>query len=188
MTNHRPEPKNHPGFVVVGDYLFNSTLNGLLNSSDAATDIIVTETMKLRRARALAGKPSSDKIDASYFANYRNQGAYAEVWNRFTDPDYLLEMIGTVWDKPQGKKLLVAGSASGELVGALRERGIDACGVENNRGILAKTPEALKPFNQFGSIADSAVRGRLVRLRVRDQPVPPPGQPRRQGDPRAQPR
>ena len=51
MTNHRPEPKEHPGLVVVGDYLFDSTLNGLLDSSDAATDIIVTEMMKLRRAR-----------------------------------------------------------------------------------------------------------------------------------------
>ena len=40
MTNHRPEPKQHPGLVVVGDYLFDSTLNGLLDSSDAATDII----------------------------------------------------------------------------------------------------------------------------------------------------
>ena len=51
MTNHRPEPKQHPGLVVVGDYLFDSTLNGLLDSSDAATDIIVTEMMRLRRAR-----------------------------------------------------------------------------------------------------------------------------------------
>src|SRR5713101_8441521 len=51
LTNHRPEPKQHPGLVVVGDYLFDSTLNGLLDSSDAATDIIVNEMMKLRRAR-----------------------------------------------------------------------------------------------------------------------------------------
>jgi hypothetical protein len=28
LTNHRPEPTDHPGFVVVGDYLFDSTLNG----------------------------------------------------------------------------------------------------------------------------------------------------------------
>jgi protoporphyrinogen oxidase len=48
MTNHRPEPKQHPGLVVVGDYLFDSTLNGLLDSSDAATDIIVSEMMRLR--------------------------------------------------------------------------------------------------------------------------------------------
>src|ERR1700755_3014168 len=35
MTNHRPEPHEHPGFVVTGDYLFDSTLNGLLDSADA---------------------------------------------------------------------------------------------------------------------------------------------------------
>ena len=57
MTNHRPDPKQHPGLVVVGDYLFDSTLNGLLNSSDAATDIIVTEMMRLRRARGQGGAP-----------------------------------------------------------------------------------------------------------------------------------
>src|SRR5258708_22977321 len=67
MTNHRPEPKQHPGLVVVGDYLFDSTLNGLLDSSDAATDIIVTEMMKLRRAR---NKGASDRIDRGYFENY----------------------------------------------------------------------------------------------------------------------
>src|SRR5437879_4798340 len=56
MTNHRPEPKEHPGIVVVGDYLFDSTLNGLLDSSDAATDIIVTEMMRLRRVRSQEGE------------------------------------------------------------------------------------------------------------------------------------
>ncbi len=39
-------------------------------------------------------------------------------------------------------------------MGALRERGIDAWGVENNRYIHAKTPEKLKKYNVFGSITD----------------------------------
>src|SRR5882757_8514157 len=121
MTNHRPEPKQHPGLVVVGDYLFDSTLNGLLDSSDAATDIIVTEMMRLRRAKSSTDKPASDKID-------RNRA--------------------------RGYKLLVAGSASGGLVGALRARGIDAWGIENNRAIHARTPKALKKFCKLGSIAD----------------------------------
>jgi len=86
MTNHRPDPKQHPGLVVVGDYLFDSTLNGLLDSSDAATDIVVTEMMRLRRARGDGAKPSSDKIDRDYFENYRGLGPYREVWSRFTDP------------------------------------------------------------------------------------------------------
>lgn len=154
MTNHRPEPKEHPGIVVVGDYLFDSTLNGLLDSSDAATDIILTEMMRLRRARAQDGKPVSDKIDRHYFENYRGLGPYSEAWRHFTDPDYLTKLIGIVWGKSRGAKLLVAGSASGELVGALRDRGFDAFGIENNRAIHARTPQALKKYNKLGSITD----------------------------------
>jgi protoporphyrinogen oxidase/SAM-dependent methyltransferase len=162
MTNHRPEPKQHPGLVVVGDYLFDSTLNGLLDSSDAATDIIVTEMMKLRRGKSNdksdGNAAVSDKIDRDYFQNYRGLGPYSEVWQHFTDPAYLTELIRIVWDRAQtdkpGYKLLVAGSASGELVGALRERGIDAWGIENNRAIHARTPKALQEFNALGSIVD----------------------------------
>jgi protoporphyrinogen oxidase/SAM-dependent methyltransferase len=156
MTNHRPEPKEHPGIVVVGDYLFDSTLNGLLDSSDAATDIILTEMMRLRRARSQAKAPLSEKIDRSYFDNYRGQGPYSETWSQFTDPDYLTGLIKIVWNQANGKgyKLLVAGSASGELVGALRERGIDAWGIESNRYIHGKTPKALKKYNKLGSVTD----------------------------------
>lgn len=154
MTNHRPEPKEHPGIVVVGDYLFDSTLNGLLDSSDAATDIILTEMMRLRRERAQEHKPRSDKIDRDYFENYRGLGPYHEAWRHFNDPDYLTKLVGIVWGEAKGAKLLVAGSASGELVGALRDRGIDAWGIENNRAIHAKTPKALKKYNKLGSITD----------------------------------
>ncbi|AJA62572.1 MULTISPECIES: FAD-dependent oxidoreductase [Bradyrhizobium] len=155
MTNHRPEPKEHPGIVVVGDYLFDSTLNGLLDSSDAATDIILTEMMRLRRERAQEeGEPVPDKIDRDYFENYRGLGPYSDAWRHFTDPDYLAKLIGIVWGKAKGAKLLVAGSASGELVGALRDRGIDAFGIENNRAIHARTPKALKKYNKLGSITD----------------------------------
>jgi monoamine oxidase/SAM-dependent methyltransferase len=154
MTNHQPDPKQHPGLVLVGDYLFDSTLNGLLDSSDAATDIIVTETMRLRRARRANGEPLSDKIDHGYFENYRGLGPYHEVWSQFTDPDYLMDLIKTVWKPVNGCKLLIAGSASGQLVGALRARGVDAWGIENNRAIHARTPQELKPFNRLGSIVD----------------------------------
>src|ERR1700754_2618520 len=99
MTNHRPEPKQHPGLVVVGDYLFDSTLNGLLDSSDAATDIILTEMVRLRRARAQSDMPLSDKIDRDYFENYRGLGPYREAWRQFTNPDYLMELIRIVWNR-----------------------------------------------------------------------------------------
>jgi protoporphyrinogen oxidase/SAM-dependent methyltransferase len=154
LSNHRPEPKQHPGLVVVGDYLFDSTLNGLLDSSDAATDIILTETVRLRRARAQNAKPLSDKIDRGYFDDYRGLGPYHQAWRQFSDPDYLMKLIRIAWGEEKGYKLLVAGSASGELVGALRERGVDAFGIENNRYIHAKTSKGLKQYNKFGSILD----------------------------------
>ncbi len=154
MTNHRPDPKQHPGLVVVGDYLFDSDaerIAGFLrcrhrhhrHRNDAAAP-------RARRGR----KPASDKIDRGYFENYRGLGPYSEVWSQFTDPAYLTDLIKIVWSRAKGYKLLVAGSASGELVGALRARGIDAWGIENNRAIHAKTPKELKKFNKLGSILD----------------------------------
>ncbi|MBN8984202.1 MAG: FAD-dependent oxidoreductase [Rhizobiales bacterium] len=151
-TNHRPEPRQHPGIVLVGDYLFDSTLNGLLDSSDVATDIVVTETMRLRYARQKGA--NGGKIDATYFENYRGVGPYRDTWRQFTDPQYLRTLIGIVWGKRDGYRLLVAGSASGELVGALRALGVDAWGVENNRAIHARTPADLRKFNLFGSVTD----------------------------------
>jgi SAM-dependent methyltransferase len=110
--------------------------------------------MRLRRARGKSGEGLPDKIDRDYFENYRGLGPYREVWSRFTDPDYLMDLVKIVWNPAKGYKILVAGSASGELVGALRARGLDAWGIENNRTIHASTPKELKRFNKLGSIAD----------------------------------
>lgn len=165
-TNHIPEPKEHPGMVLVGDYLFDSTLNGLLDSSDMATDMILTQLMKQRYesglAKAVAAtEPNpvivpepSTKIDRTYFDNYRGIGPYAQVWQRFSDPDYLIDIYKIVWNAGPKFKLLVAGSCSGELVGALRERGIDAWGIEKNAYIHGKTPEHLKKYNILGDVID----------------------------------
>ncbi len=150
MTNHRPEPRRHPGFIVVGDYLFDSTLNGLLDSSDAATDIVVTEAIRLRRSRD--GSNGSDKIDAGYFKNYRRSGPYAEAWAKFSDPAYLLKLLNLVWPSDRPMRLLIAGSASGQLVGGLRALGVDAWGVDNNRAVISQTPAELAAYNQYGSI------------------------------------
>src|SRR5216684_2759380 len=100
------------------------------------------------------GNPAADKIDLGYFENYRGLGPYSEAWSRFTDPAYLTDLIRIVWGRAKGYRLLVAGSASGELIGALREGGIDAWGIENNRAIHARTPKGLNKFNKLGSIVD----------------------------------
>jgi monoamine oxidase len=40
-TRHLPDPTNHPGLFVVGDYLFDSTLNGVLDSAEFVSDLIL---------------------------------------------------------------------------------------------------------------------------------------------------
>lgn len=42
-SRHVPEPAHHPNLLVVGDYLFDSTLNGVLDSADFVTDWLVAE-------------------------------------------------------------------------------------------------------------------------------------------------
>lgn len=47
-TNHLPEPKEHPGIFTVGDYVFDSTLNGVLDSADFATDLLQSWMLRQR--------------------------------------------------------------------------------------------------------------------------------------------
>lgn len=163
-TNHMPEPKAHPGLFVIGDYLFDSTLNGLLDSADMATDMLLSAVLLKRyhagtpqqqavmRPNPVQLPPPSERIDRAYFEHYRGLGPYSEVWQLFTDPDDLIDLVRLVWRLDRRARLLVTGSASGELVGALRQRGIDAWGIEKNRFIHARTPPEWRKFNLLGDI------------------------------------
>ena len=42
-SRHLPEPVEHPDLFVVGDYLFDSTINGVLDSADIVADWILEE-------------------------------------------------------------------------------------------------------------------------------------------------
>jgi protoporphyrinogen oxidase len=46
-SRHTPEPIEHPRLYLVGDYLFDSTLNGVLDSADTVVDELL-EDMELR--------------------------------------------------------------------------------------------------------------------------------------------
>jgi hypothetical protein len=45
---HQPDPVQFPGLYVVGDYLFDSTLNGVYDSADYVSDLILTRLRKLK--------------------------------------------------------------------------------------------------------------------------------------------
>lgn len=54
---HQPEPIEHARLTMVGDYLFDSTLNGVLRSADIATDEVLSDvysSASRRSSRALS--------------------------------------------------------------------------------------------------------------------------------------
>ncbi len=55
-SRHQPEPKEHPRLFVVGDYLFDSTLNGVLDSADTVVEWIVEEAVGVK-AESIGGVP-----------------------------------------------------------------------------------------------------------------------------------
>jgi hypothetical protein len=60
---HQPEPIEHGRLAVVGDYLFDSTLNGVLRSADIATGLVLSEPAQRRervrsRERVTAALPA----------------------------------------------------------------------------------------------------------------------------------
>jgi SAM-dependent methyltransferase len=157
--NHLPEPTENPGIFLTGDYLYDSTLNGLIDSCDIASDLVVSELTQLRYKRQLEdlaakGKPQKNVIDKAYFDNYRNLGPYRSAYGTFFDPAFVDDLIRAVFKPKKKYRLLIAGSASGETVAAMRKRGIDAWGIENNIYIHGQTPEAMQEFNVLGSITD----------------------------------
>ncbi|MGL4637590.1 MAG: FAD-dependent oxidoreductase [Beijerinckiaceae bacterium] len=157
--NHLPEPDENPGIFVTGDYLYDSTLNGLLDSCDIASDLVVSELTQLRYHRQLEaasrnGKVPKNQIDKAYFENYRNLGPYTEAWRTFFDPAFVDDMFRSVWKPKKKYRLLITGSASGQVVEAMRKRGVDAWGLENNIHIHSQTPEAVQEYNILGSVTD----------------------------------
>ena len=63
-SRHLPEPIDHPNLFVVGDYLFDSTLNGVLDSADVAVEWIVEDIQEflLTPAVAVNGQAAAEKI------------------------------------------------------------------------------------------------------------------------------
>jgi SAM-dependent methyltransferase len=137
--NHRPTADQLPGLAIVGDYLFDATLNGVLDSADAATDILLAEMLTRRHA-------------------YRNQGIGGTAISQWFiggddeqeaifDASYLAELLDTVWGVRPGARILNIGSGRGRMVACLRALGFEAIGIEPNRSVWVETPRELRDFN-----------------------------------------
>ncbi len=144
--NHYPDPIHAPGIVVVGDYLFDATLNGIMDSAEVASDIILADVVERRRARRrkedIGAESSSDALN-------KVLGHLGDLMS----VQCVTEILKATWGLEPGAKLLHLGSGAGQMVAALRERGFDAVGVECSREATLATPAELTNYNLWCDFA-----------------------------------
>ncbi|MBN9248875.1 MAG: FAD-dependent oxidoreductase, partial [Hyphomicrobium sp.] len=131
--SHRPDPENLPGLVLVGDYIFDATLNGAFDSADAATDIVMAEILIRRRAEL--GAPDSEPAPI------------AETLEQLCPVAILADILRATWGLDRNSKLLHVGAGPGRTVAALRALGYDAIGVECNRSANAPISPEVAAFS-----------------------------------------
>ena len=138
-TNHRPDPERLPGLLMVGDYMFDATLNGVMDSADVATDIVLADILRRRRAR---------RLESGYRVDPR--AAIDETLKHVADllsVQTIVDILKTTWGLREGARLLHLGSGSGSLVASLTALGFDVTGVEPNGQTWLATPVELKQHN-----------------------------------------
>ena len=145
-TNHHPDPVHAPGLVMVGDYLFDATLNGVMDSAEAASDIILADVVKRRCAQR----------QEEVIAAQSPAGAANEALGHIEDlmsVECLRDILKATWGLEPGAKLLHVGSGAGHMVAALRACGFEAMGVECSREASLATPAELTKLNVWCDFA-----------------------------------
>jgi monoamine oxidase/SAM-dependent methyltransferase len=145
--NHRPDPDQLPGVYIVGDYMFDATINGALDSADAATDMLLADILERRQSlhrRRQATVATQAGIPASFAVALELLFASANI------PD----LMRTAWGTGPKTRVLLLGSASGKYVEELRELGYDAYGFEWRPSAYAGTARAFESFNRLGSLPE----------------------------------
>jgi monoamine oxidase/SAM-dependent methyltransferase len=150
-SSHMPEPKGHPGLFVVGDYLFDSTLNGVLDSADFATDFFQSWRLRQELMKTTVGKKPR-KVNRSYFDKYHDNLSYEDSYDWYFDPKYVRDLIKIVWKARPPYRLLDAGAANGLTLPDFAACGIEAWGIENNKYIHGRTTAKWRKRNLLGDI------------------------------------
>jgi GT2 family glycosyltransferase/2-polyprenyl-3-methyl-5-hydroxy-6-metoxy-1,4-benzoquinol methylase len=144
----------HRGIVATPDDRQTSIL-----TSHRVLDQILRElegVINDRAADAAGTSPAfahlSELYDSEYYAEYDGGVPYTRSephWIRF-----FAEVADNIVKKIAPKTSFDAGCAIGMLVEALRERGVDARGVDFSSWAIDQVPEGLRPYCQVGSITE----------------------------------
>ena len=145
FENHRPNADQFPRLLTVGDYSFDATLNGVFDSADTASDIILSDILFRRQAERKTHEASVGPIVSAPAI------AEAALCEQILEADFLADILEVTWGLRSGARILHIGSGAGSVVRALRALGFDAWGIEQNEAAWQQTPEEMKGFNILGT-------------------------------------
>ena len=153
---HQPEPKEHPGLLVIGDYLFDSTVNAVYDSANFATALLITE---LRRAQyavlndeLIPSPKNSGALGPAYHDEYAGDQTYEEAYLEYFCEYYTTDLIRVIWGCKPPYKLLDVGSATGITLRLFDKLGVEAWGVENYVYVHSRTLPQWRHRNLLGDV------------------------------------
>lgn len=155
-VRHIPEPVEHPGLYVVGDYMFDSTINGVYDSALFVTNRIMT---KLRREKyhdeqddLIPSEDNDNALGAGYHDEYAGDMTYEDSFEEYFSEHYNRDLIKAIWKWKPPYSLLDVGSANGLTIEAFDKLGIECWGIENSAHIHARTLPKWKHRNFLGDV------------------------------------
>jgi len=155
-VRHVPEPVGHPDLYVVGDYMFDSTVNGVYDSALFVTNRILT---KLRRRKyhdeqddLVPSEENDNALGAGYHDEYAGDMTYEESFEEYFSEHYNRDLIKAIWKWKPPYSILDVGSANGLTIEAFDKLGIECWGIENSAHIHARTIDKWKHRNFLGDV------------------------------------
>ena len=155
---HLPSPDLHPGLFVVGDYLFDSTLNAAFDSADFVTDLIQTELRRhkfayqFEDAVPVVEGPGAGPLAHDYFKLYDGERTYEDSFEEYFCAEHTTDLIQAVWGWKAPYTLLDVGSANGLTLKEFADFGVEAWGIENNAAMHAQTAKKWLDRNFLGDV------------------------------------
>ena len=157
IRRHQPSLANDPGLFLVGDYLFDSTLNGVIDSADFVARTILTNVTRENYLATLSNDsvaPVMNAVPDDYFDEYASDASYSQTFEEYFCEDWTCDLIEAVWGRKPPYKLLDCGSANGLTLEAFARKNVEAWGIENNRYIHAQTPANWLSRNLAGDVCE----------------------------------
>jgi SAM-dependent methyltransferase len=157
---HTPAPVSDPGLHLVGDYLFDCTINGVFDSAEYVSEAILSDWYQhayveaAEEVTSTPGAPTTDgePLGSDYFDFYDGESPYEDSFEEHFDETYTIDLIRTIFGRSPPYRLLDCGSANGLTLQRFTRKNVEAWGIEYSPYIYARTPEAWRARNIHGDV------------------------------------